>query len=206
MKLLLSILDNKLGNVIAEEIKSNMNKFDIVEFKHNGKLYEYSGILKAAKLSLKLNEPVLYMHTKGAANQSSFQAAVRQLWYDYWNDDIMFNTTFNKGITTIYLGPEGQTWFNSFVIYPDAAKQIVKEMIKSNNRYYYEELPKHIKFSEINVPCEVNKGISAYDACNDVRYNNLKNRIKNCERLLSNLSYSLEEFNNNLNKLNNAIY
>lgn len=41
-------------------------------------------------------------------------------------------------------GPTGQTWFNSFIIYPDVAKIILDNMVISEDRYYYEELPHNI--------------------------------------------------------------
>lgn len=105
------------------------------------------GILLAAELSIGSNEPVLYIHTKGAANDNAAQPWVRALWYKYFIKDRAWLDRFSDGLCCIVLGPTGQTWFNAFVIYPDAAKSIKDNMILSDNRYYYEELPHNININ-----------------------------------------------------------
>lgn len=142
MKALLSIMDNPKGNEIAEEMKSKFKDFEIIEFRHDGKLFEYPGIKRAAELSIETNEPILYIHTKGAANVNSAQPWVRSQWYLWWNKP--WYNRWHDGMIAIMTGPTGQTWFNSFILYPDAAKTILDKMEINENRYYYEELPHNI--------------------------------------------------------------
>lgn len=105
------------------------------------------GILRAAELSIGSNEPVLYIHTKGAVNDNAAQPWVRAIWYKYFIKDRAWLDKFSDGLCCLVLGPDGQTWFNAFVIYPDAAKAIKDNMILSDNRYYYEELPHNININ-----------------------------------------------------------
>lgn len=145
MKALLSIMDNKLGNEIAEEMKVHFPQFEIIEFRHDGKLFEYPGIKKAAELSIEYNEPILYLHTKGAGNPNPAQYPVRTNWYAWWSFD--WYKQWSDGIICIVSGPSKETWFNSFIIYPDAANIILYKMEISKNRYYYEALPRHLNIN-----------------------------------------------------------
>jgi hypothetical protein len=135
-------MDNARGNEIAEEMKSKFKDFEIIEFRHDGKLFEYPGIKRTAELSLEYNEPILYLHTKGAGNNNTAQPWVRSQWYKWWHKP--WYNKWHDGLIAIMTGPTGQTWFNSFIIYPNAAKIILDKMEVSENRYYYEELPHNI--------------------------------------------------------------
>ena len=149
-KCLLSIMDNERGNQIAKEMVSFLaTKYEIIEFRHDGTKYEYPGILMAAKLSKEYNEKILYIHTKGAGNPNSAQPWVRMFWYYFLAQHNEWLNEHNDGIQCILLGKEKQTWFNAFMINPDAAEIIINNMEETNDRYYYEQLPEKIKINNV---------------------------------------------------------
>lgn len=165
-KCLLNILDNDAGNKIAEEMKEQLSKvYEITEFRHDGKKFEYPGIYKAASMAKELSEPVLYIHTKGAGNPNYAQPWVRKVWYYFFVNHNKWLNRHNTGIQCILLGPNKQTWYNAFVINPNVADTIMNEMEISEDRYYYEELPNKLNLDvwalayDID-PFEIGKTIS----------------------------------------------
>ena len=132
-----------------------------------GRLFEYPAMLYAAKLSVDTNQPVLYIHTKGAANQNHLQAKVRHLW------QIEFGTSHaskyfsvvnsnNPIVATPFASPEGSTWFNGFVMNPAASKiclqvindfnhPISKHLKPENIRYRYEHMFRDTKCHVIGI-------------------------------------------------------
>ena len=68
---ILGCLDNKEGKEICSEMLKWLEKEHSVFVVHQappGKEFEYPAIKKVLDCAIQLNEPVLYLHTKGAGN------------------------------------------------------------------------------------------------------------------------------------------
>lgn len=161
------VLKTKLGLQIKDMMLSYLEKYcDIlpIEQEPPGKLYEYPAILYACKTAVELNEPVLYIHTKGAANPNMwYQQPVHKMWTQEFGTD-KIKKYFEKAeqiensVVCPLAGSHKETWFNGFVISPSAAKILLKYLHFDKDRYYFEYRMCNIK--ELNV-------ISAYDGEED---------------------------------------
>lgn len=83
MLCILGVLKTAKGIQIKEEMLAWLNRMhDVfcVEQRTPGKMFEYPAIYYAIMLSIEMNEPVLYVHTKGAANYAWYQIPVREMW------------------------------------------------------------------------------------------------------------------------------
>jgi hypothetical protein len=108
-----------------------------------GQLFEYPAIKYTIKLALEFNVPVLYTHTKGAANptgQENLQSKIRKIWKHEFTKNIDSYFGNYEGVRTPFTGSLKKTWFNSFVLYPNAAKELQKTFHLDSNRFYYEGL------------------------------------------------------------------
>lgn len=155
----MGVLKTEKGLIIKERITNYLKpRFNIlyIEQEPPGVLFEYPAIKYALKLSIEMNEPVLYIHTKGAANpfNSWYQTPVKKLWEQEFGTDKV-NTTYKKvccnepKIICPIAGSAKQTWWNGMIINPAAAKIILPTLktpdmcrsrgVNPNSRYYYEE-------------------------------------------------------------------
>lgn len=156
IKALLSILDNERGYQIAEEMKLWLSeRYDVIDFVHDGKQYEYPGIRKACEICVETNEPVLYIHTKGAANPNDMQPIVRDMWRNQFVNDYDFYTCHKSGLSTPEISPDLRTWFNAWIVWPDIARFYLEKMVLSENRYYYENLPRELGLKESDLHYKV---------------------------------------------------
>ncbi len=126
---------------------------------------EYPFIECAINECIKSNQPVLYIHTKGACNngQRAYdlnlisnvrlpkgavpednQRIVRAMWkYEFTeNLDAYLKTVACNGpmVATPYTGDKKTTWHNGFFMNPAAAKELLKTFHVDENRYYYEQM------------------------------------------------------------------
>ena len=145
------VLKTLEGIQIKNEMLKWLNdKYEVlcIEQEPPGVLFEYPGIKYAAKLSIELNEPVLYIHTKGAANPNKewFQPLVRTIWqqfYSAYTDKIfdIANNTKEPLVQTLFTGDKRRIcWFNTFVMNQSASKIILEKLRISRDRYYYENM------------------------------------------------------------------
>lgn len=140
-----------------------------------GKLFEYPAIKRAAELSAEKNRPVLYIHTKGAANKvpawsgkmlnkkfnvpptarpEDCQKTIRNLWKNEFTGKRLEEylkrcNTDKPTVCCPYTGKEKWTWFNAWIINPTAAKLLVNTIKENSFRWYYERIFSDIK--EIDV-------------------------------------------------------
>lgn len=148
MLCVLGVLKNKKGLSIKKEMLSWLNPLhDVlcIEQDPPGKLFEYPAIYYTLKLAVDMNEPVLYLHTKGAANEAWYQVPVRNMWKNEFgtsniNEYLNFVNTNEPAVATPISGDKGMTVFNGFIINPAAAELLLKTFHKSNNRFYFENL------------------------------------------------------------------
>ena len=189
----LGVLKTENGYAIRDEILNNLSEhnFLLIEQEPPGKLAEYPAIKYAIKMAIDLDEPVLYLHTKGAANSipqitpcrksfadfiphnatlKDWQVCVRKMWYHEFGKNIdEYLNAVKRDIPTVacpYTGPGKATWQNGFVMNPSAATQLLQIFKLTNNRYWYEVMFSECKNVEV-------KGIISNKICypmNDSRF------------------------------------
>lgn len=142
------VLKTKKGLLVKDRITNYLkDRFDIlyIEQEPPGTMYEYPAIKYALQMAIEMNEPVLYIHTKGAADpyHNWYQKPAKQLWeHEFGTDKVceiykMLNTN-EPMIACPIIGPNNATWFNGKMINPAAAKIILETFHFDKNRYYYE--------------------------------------------------------------------
>lgn len=167
-----------LGSLITEEgkkIKMEMLKwlepfYDVLCIDQDppGKLFEYPAIKCALKLAIDMNQPVLYIHTKGAGNPipsyannkrmmnprfnvpktakpEDCQKVIRYMWKHEFTGERLktYIEEVNVEKPTVccpYTGPEKFTWWNAWIINPSAAKIIINKLKQTDYRWYYERI------------------------------------------------------------------
>ena len=133
------------GKAIKEEMITQFSKkYDIIAVNQEppGVFYEYPALSFAQSVSVSLGKPVLYVHTKGAANAQNVynQAKVRQLWYDefinHYDWYLNYISTHTKDVVCPFSGINQDTWMNGFIASPYAWSYAPCK--PSTNRYVYE--------------------------------------------------------------------
>lgn len=167
MNAILGVLKTEHGLAIKDEILLNLNMHDftIIEQEPPGIQYEFPALKCAIELSIKINKPILYLHTKGAFNEippipknpeiqsmatfippnatlKDWQPCVRKMWYHEFGKNIDKYIEAVKGDEPIvacpYTGSCKATWLNGFIMNSAAAKEIQKIFKFTTNRYWYE--------------------------------------------------------------------
>lgn len=146
------ILANEKGLEIANlMIKWLLPEYDVycVYQKYPGKLFEFPALRFAQWLSLVYNiKIILYIHTKGAFHQASYQQKVRKLWkYEFTSPrKNIYIKLIENNLTDISLpfraGP--CTWFNGMFI-SNRAFSYINPIKFNKNRWSYESLFIHHK-------------------------------------------------------------
>lgn len=144
MKCVFSIMDNDSGKKIYNEmIKWLRPNYEVMECWHDWSQFEFPGINMAMNYSLQSNEPVLYIHSKGAGNHNECQPIIRKGWKKELttNKDKYIEAIKQHDVVTMITGNEKHTWFNSFMATPKAFKAIESMLKEPNpNRYFYEDM------------------------------------------------------------------
>ena len=148
----LGVLDTPNGQFIAKEMLTWITLlYDVSIITHDGSEYEYPAISYSHDYAIEHDLPVLYLHTKGAANPNTSykQSAVRNMWrYEFLGKYNWYKTHLtNDTVLCPYTGPSKTTWFNGFITTPSAFNTL-GQIPKSTNRYIYERLFNH---TDINV-------------------------------------------------------
>ena len=148
MLAVMGVLKTEKGLIIKEKISNYLKpRFDIlyIEQEPPGVLFEYPAIKYALKLAIEMNEPVLYIHTKGAADplHTWYQIPVKKLWEQEFGtakvEESYKKVCVNEPtIICPIAGSDNQTWWNGMIINPAAAKLIMKTFHFDKDRYYYE--------------------------------------------------------------------
>ena len=146
-KCVFGVLKTEAGLRIKEEMLSWLNEVydvEIVEQEAPGVLFEYPAIWKATQVAIEINEPVLYIHTKGAAMDNGAQPIVRNFWKREFgqNSDKYFKAVEGDKplVSAPITNPEHKVaWFNAFVINPAAAKDLKPVLHAQEDRYWFEQ-------------------------------------------------------------------
>lgn len=155
MLAVMGVLKTEKGLIIKEKITKYLKpRFDILYIEQDppGKLFEYPAIKYALQLAIETNEPVLYIHTKGAADpcHAWYQTPVKKLWEKEFGTEKVEETykrvcCEEPTVICPIAGSANQTWWNGMIINTAAAKLLMKTFHYDRNRYYYE-------FNMCNVP------------------------------------------------------
>lgn len=146
-KCVLGVLKTELGLKIKEEMLAWLEPvYDVTLIEvdpPNDIEFELPFIKKACEVSIESNEPVLYLHTKGAAMQNDAQALVREFWRREFGGKSekyfeAVNTDSAKASAPIAGTEDPVCWFNGFVMNAAAAKQILPILKVQSNRYWFE--------------------------------------------------------------------
>ena len=123
-------------------------KVECVEQDPPGKEFEYPALKRAFETAVATNEPVLYLHTKGAANTLEvYQSYVRLIWQKLFGNKERHDACFSAFefedepfVLCPYAGKTKATWFNGFIVSPKAASIALTRLLKPNEceRHYYE--------------------------------------------------------------------
>lgn len=170
MVCILGCLDTEEGLKICKEMREWLDKEHSVFVVHQappGNKFEYPAIKCAIDTAITLNEPVLYLHTKGAANKiplnyktammspdvkfpkeaksEDCQKIVRLMWKEEFTGDRLLNylnavNTNSPVVACPLTGKEQLTWQNGWIINPSDAKELSKTFHFDSNRWYYEQL------------------------------------------------------------------
>lgn len=159
MLAVMGVLKTERGLLIKDRISNYLNpRFDILYIEQDppGRLFEYPGIKYALKLAIEMDEPVLYIHTKGAADPHHmwYQTPVKKLW-EHEFGTAKVEASYKKVcckepyVICPIAGNEKQTWWNGMIINPAAANLILPTLktpnvltdnyVSPNSRWYYEE-------------------------------------------------------------------
>lgn len=107
--------------------------------------FEYPFLKKACEVSIDNVEPVLYLHTKGAACDNQAQPLVRGLWrHEFGKTRDLYFDTASKFAEAVTVAPftslaNSICWFNGFVMNYTAAEQINNKLRIAKDRYWYEQ-------------------------------------------------------------------
>lgn len=105
--------------------------------------FELPFIKKACEVAIESNEPVLYLHTKGAAMQNGVQALVREFWHKIFTNEAdsyfkYVDTDIAVCSAPIVSRVKHACWFNGFIMNVTAAKQILPVLTTHTDRYWFE--------------------------------------------------------------------
>lgn len=145
----LGVLRTELGIKIKEEMLDWLtpiyNVTTVEVDPPNNVEFEYPFLKKACEISIDKTEPVLYLHTKGAACDNQTQPLVRELWKCEFGKkcNLYFDTVSNFS-EAVAMAPftsiaNSICWFNGFVMNYTAAEHINDKLIIATDRYWYEQ-------------------------------------------------------------------
>lgn len=147
------IADTPDGHDIADEMMCWLfQEYEVHAVIHDGKLFEQPALRYAQRLSLLTDQPVLYIHTKGAYNKPIRSQRIRDLWRLEFghNKDFYFKRAKEPGARVIcpFTGPDRMTRYNGFVANADAWG-VIPEIRPNADRMVFEKLWKNAPSVEI---------------------------------------------------------
>ncbi len=147
-KCVLGVLKTELGLKIKEEMLAWLSPLYDVETIEvdppNNELFELPFIKRACEVAVESHEPVLYIHTKGAAMPNNCQPIVRAMWEDAFASHSEFyfslvNQMFPAASAPFVNSAASVCWYNGFVMNPAAARNILEVLKPHQDRYWFEQ-------------------------------------------------------------------
>lgn len=152
----LGVLASDAGIEIKNEMLSwLLDGYNVIAVNQEppGILFEYPALYCAQDISFRTHRPILYLHTKGAANQNAkySQCNVRLLWKDEFlnHKKEYMNAVYTNNATVacpIISNKLKITWWNGFIA-NYAAWTHIGQIEPSENRFVFEQL---FKNSDVN--------------------------------------------------------
>lgn len=138
------ILESKQGLLIRDEMLSWLKlEYDVwcVYQRLPGRLFEYPALRFAQYMSIQDNiDRLLYVHTKGAANNSEIQKRIRTLWrHEFTGSRTKLYINDNADVVCPFCGTSKETWYNGMFISKHAFESIGR-LVPSHDRYDYQRL------------------------------------------------------------------
>lgn len=137
------ILDTPTGREIAREMLAWLHiYYDVRQIRHDGTLFEFPALLAAKRLSEETNEPVLYIHTRGAVNVWPTTIPTRKCWKEefgvQWEKYFKLAKTDEPLVLCPFVDYNNETRYNGFVANAAAWKEI--DLLPSKDRMVFEKL------------------------------------------------------------------
>ena len=148
----LGVLKTEEGLRVKEEMLQwlrPVHNVYAVEQEAPGALYEFPAMALAFEMCHKAQTPVLYIHTKGAANPHMVQGMVRKMWQgEFGNPEkakeyLKLVDGVEPRLAAPVVGDDSQTWFNAFVMNPAAAAVLRDTVRPSADRYFFERVARN---------------------------------------------------------------
>lgn len=141
---ILGVLLSDNGKDIEQYMLSWLSKkYNVISIRQPspGTLFEFPALRFAQLFSSEFDEPVLYLHTKGAAHKGAFQCKTLNMWrYEFVELKATYEENIDKyDVLLPYSGPQNITWFNGFIASNKAFSSIPPISILEN-RFYFEIL------------------------------------------------------------------
>lgn len=166
----LGVLLSEEGKRIEQYMLSWLTKeYNVISIRQPmpGYLFEFPALRFAQLFSVENKEPVLYLHTKGAANQSKIQRKIVNMWkHEFVVRKLEYDNRIDQyDLLLPYSGYQAITWFNGFIASSKAFSSI-PPLVLVDDRYFYERI---FEGKPINLFCGRLSNIYNDDAT-DTRY------------------------------------
>lgn len=184
MKCVFGILKTVEGINIADEMRKwLLPMYKVIEVRQNppGELYEYPALSLAFDLAAKCNEPVLYIHTKGAANVSPIQGEIRRMWknelgsVESLEKYLRLVDIQTPRIATPIMSEKKDTWFNAFIINAAAGRILRDKVRPEEHRHVFEYVARGTDV-EVVSPYPPKDGVPIFDLLNEINRKSEDNR------------------------------
>ena len=152
-KCILCAVNNPRGQSIAKDMLRWLKPiYEIHVIWHDGTKYEYPGIKYLQDLCISINEPCLYLHTRGAYHfHSNTTMQTHKLWRQEFGQsrDIYFKLvdTDVPAAACPFSGKNKHTWYNGFVVNV-AAMKAIPEIQPTEDRMFFERI---FRDTEVNI-------------------------------------------------------
>lgn len=140
----LGAVDTERGREIEEEMREWLvPNYHLWVVRHDGSQFEQPALRFAQMMSIEMERPVLYLHTKGAFNRQDLSDEVRKMWRHEFteNKDLYFGLV-NRPYAVVacpFTGDDKTTWYNGFVANHRAYNEI-PAIEPNTNRMVFERL------------------------------------------------------------------
>lgn len=140
----LGIVDSERGRAIAKDMLAWLEpKYEVIQVLHDGTRFEEPALVEAQTTSLIRQEPVLYLHTRGAYNVHKTTAPTHRMWRDQFGTEktdryFRLIDSTHPIVACPFTGSKGVTWYNGFVANPSAWK--IVQIPAPSERMQYERL------------------------------------------------------------------
>lgn len=140
----LGIMTTPEGLKIADEMCAWMQPiYELHKVEHDGSLFELPALKAAQALSIERNEPVLYIHTRGAVNVWRTTIPTRKMWKEEFGRQWLKYFTVagmqqKPVVVCPFVDSDRETRYNGFVANPSAWAQL--DLQPTKDRMDYERL------------------------------------------------------------------